>query len=46
MGERWERDKQRNTNRGLMDMDNGGGLTVEVGETRQVRAMGEKAGQL
>ena len=31
MGERRGRDKQRNMNRGLMGMDNAGGLTVGDG---------------
>ena len=32
MGERRARSKKRNMNKGLMGTDNGGGLTVGVGE--------------
>lgn len=45
-GERSGRGKPRNINRGLMDTDNGGGLTVGVGAMEPRRAMRKKAGQL
>ena len=39
--------KQRNTNRGLMGTDHGGGgLTVGVRVAGEGRSMGEKTGQL
>ena len=44
MGEKRERGKQRNMNRGLMGMDNMGELTVGMWGTGPGRAMGKRQG--
>ena len=46
MRERSGRCKLRNTNRGLMSTDNGGGLTVRVGHGGREESNGEKGEQL
>ena len=46
MGERRGWGKKRNTNGGLMGMDNGGGLTVGVGTDGAGVSNGEKKRQL
>ena len=42
MGERKGRDKQRNTNRRLMDTDNGGGLVVGMGRPGRGKKWGKR----